>query len=109
MCYMIMKYTTHIFLLLAFRYAHGLNPPSSMNNNVVKKNDMVETRPLTDLYKGMDAHTIKDIYFSDDLKRVFYLDIESEYKMVNSNPVLTNAIVERAKKKKISAAIIQVS
>lgn len=100
-----MKYTTHIFLLLAFRYAHGLN--IHMNNNLMKKNDMVETRPLTDLYKGMDAHTIKDIYFSDDLKRVFYLDIESGYNIVNSNPVLTNAIVERATNQKISAAIIQ--
>jgi len=107
MCYMIMKYTTPIFLLLAFRYTHGLTTRPTINQSVVKKNDMVETRPLTDLYKGMDAHTIKDIYFSDDLKRVFYLDIESEYKMVNSNPVLTNAIVERATNQKISAAIIQ--
>jgi len=69
----------------------------------------IETGTLSELYNGIDTHTIKDIYFSEDLKQVYFIE-DGDFifsRVVNSNPILTNSIIENANKNEIKTAILE--
>jgi cell division protease FtsH len=69
----------------------------------------IEKGLLSDLYNGIDRHTIKSIYFSEDLKEVYFIedgDVPFS-RVVNSNPILTNGIIESANKNDIKTGILE--
>ena len=69
----------------------------------------IEKGLLSDLYNGIDRHTIKSIYFSEDLKQVYFIedgDVPFS-RVVNSNPILTNGIIESANKNEIKTGILE--
>jgi len=132
-----MKYNTHIFLLpLYIASIHGFMQGEVKKQNYLhtsKLNRMnsgtktskrsssllhgvkqtqygpLESTTLTDLYKGMDDQTIRDIYFSKDLEQIYIREDKDAVVsgVVNSNPILTNSIIESANKNQISAMIIE--
>jgi cell division protease FtsH len=69
----------------------------------------IETGTLSELYNGVDTHTIKGIYFSEDLKQVYFVQDGDVIfsRVVNSNPILTNSIIETANKNEIKTAILE--
>jgi cell division protease FtsH len=84
-----------------------IKPPSYS----VKNTDygQIEKGSLSDLYNGIDTHTIKSIYFSEDLKQVYFVqdgDVVFS-RVVNSNPILTNGIIESANKNEIKTGILE--
>ena len=132
-----MKYSTHIFLLpLYIASIHGFMRGEVKKQNYLHTSKLdrmisgtkaskrsssllhgvkqtqygpLESTSLTELYKGMDDHTIRDIYFSKDLEQIYIReDTDAVVSgVVNSNPILTNSIIETANKNQISAMIIE--
>ena len=104
-----MKY---IFLLSFLNIVSGLVPLNSQIKPVSIKNTdygPIEKGSLSELYNGIDTHTIKDIYFSEDLKQVYFVQ-DGDFifsRVVNSNPILTNSIIESANKNEIKTAILE--
>jgi cell division protease FtsH len=69
----------------------------------------IEKGTLSELYNGIDTHTIKSIFFSEDLKQIYFVqdgDVVFS-RVVNSNPILTNSIIETANKNKITTSILE--
>ena len=73
----------------------------------------LETDNLSDLYKGLEKHEIKNIYFSENLKQIYYTDketcipsYENCMKVVNSNPIITDKIIELSTKNNVNTMII---
>jgi len=69
----------------------------------------IERGSLSELYNGIDTHTIKSVYFSEDLKQIYFIE-EGDVmfsRVVNSNPILTNSIIESANKNEIKTAILE--
>ena len=106
-----MKY---IYLLSLFNIVSALlqlNSKIKPTSYSIKNTDYgpIETGTLSELYNGVDRHTIKGIYFSEDLKQVYFVqdgDIIFS-RVVNSNPILTNSIIETANKNEIKTAILE--
>jgi cell division protease FtsH len=69
----------------------------------------IETGTLSELYNGIYSHTIKGIYFSEDLKDVYFIQDGDVIfsRVVNSNPILTNSIIESANKNQIKTGILE--
>ena len=69
----------------------------------------IEKGSLSELYNGIDAHSIKSISFSEDLKQVYFVEDGDVLfsRVVNSNPILTNSIIESATKNKITTGILE--
>jgi cell division protease FtsH len=73
----------------------------------------LETENLSDLYKRLEKHEIKNIYFSENLKQIYYTDkeicvpsYENCMKVVNSNPIITDKIIELSTKNNVNTLII---
>lgn len=76
----------------------------------------METMPLDKLYEGIETKEINNIYFSEDLKEIYVIDkdetspdfptIENMH-VVNSNPILTDKIVELSSKNKVHTVIME--
>jgi cell division protease FtsH len=69
-----------------------------------------ETRSLGDLYKGIEEHSIRKIYFSDNLKEIYIKENENDnqynMKVINSDPILTDKIIELSSKSDIDTMIM---
>jgi len=101
------KYSSFIYNSI---HANHNNKYSSKLYNV-KNTDYgpLETASLTELYNGMKEQTIKSISFSDDLKQVYFVDNKDYHlsHVVNSNPILTDKIIENANQNAIKTSILE--
>ena len=84
-----------------------VRPLNRMSDTKKTEFGSIEMESLTDLYKRIDKHDINKIYFSDNLKQVFIKDSENVMKVVNSDPILTNNIIELSSKNGISTVIME--
>jgi cell division protease FtsH len=67
----------------------------------------MEMESLTDLYKRIEKHNVKKIYFSDNLKQIYLKDSNDEMTVVNSDPIITNNIIEISSKNGINTMIME--
>ena len=67
----------------------------------------LETVSLSDLYKEVDAKSIKGMYISNDLKDIYITDNSELTRVVHSNPLLTENIVETATGRDIKTVILE--
>lgn len=70
----------------------------------------METESLTELYKGLENHDINKIYISENLKEI-YIDENDGVssipkKVVKSDPILTDKIIELSSKNDVKTMII---
>lgn len=79
---------------------------------VIKNTDYgpMETESLTELYKGLENHAINKIYISENLKEI-YIDENDGVssipkKVVKSDPILTDKIIELSSKNDVKTMII---
>ena len=122
MIFMKFFYTGIMFLYL--RNARGFVEPRRMspiysktNLNVFKNTQYgkMETMPLDKLYQGIETSAINNIYFSEDLKEIYVVDKDEtvpdfpmiqNMRVVNSNPILADKIVELSSKNKVHTVIM---
>jgi len=75
----------------------------------------MEIMPLDELYQGIENKQINNIYFSEDLKEIYVVDQDGSIEngpiknvqIVNSNPILTDKIVELSSKNKVHTMIVE--
>ena len=67
----------------------------------------LESVDITELYKEVDTNSIKGIYFSNDLKDIYITDDSPLTRVVRSNPLLTENLVEAAMKREIQTVILE--
>lgn len=117
-----MKYLSHLLFIFSIpsipTICSGflLHPSSLLRAKPYPQNQLQvnintpEYNSLTDLYKGINDHTIQQILISNDLTNVYYLsasDIAKKYHKVNTNSILTGPIIESAAKNEITATIME--
>ncbi len=102
------------FFQIAFGFRHSLTSflsVSSTSHFNTKNTDYgpIEEVPLSELYNGINDHSIDTIYFSEDLKQVYIIDDHNVIfsRVVNSNPILTTDIMTNANKNQIHTAILE--
>ena len=112
-----MKIVNILFFLL-IRETHGFfltqRYLASTRLSVTKNTDFgpLEMESLTELYEGIEHQDIENIYFSENLKQVYVLDKSLDdsktesLKVVNSDPVLTDKIIELSSKNNVKTMII---
>lgn len=100
-----------IFLLMVqFTNGFFVQKHRSVNQLYDSKNTEfgpMEMESLTDLYKRIEKHNVKKIYFSDNLKQIYLKDSNDEMTVVNSDPILTNNIIELSSKNGINTMIME--
>jgi len=69
---------------------------------------------LVNLYENFDKNNVDTVYFSEDLKYVYFQEIKDEdgeeipaYRMAVSNPLMTDRIIETAEKQNIHPIFLQ--
>ena len=100
----------HILLLSLFSIVTSFIQPTSQIKSILYavKNGDTEQASLSELYNGMSKHMIDGVYFSDDLKKIYITEgTDKLSRVVNSNPILTNSIIEHANKNEIKTAILE--
>jgi hypothetical protein len=114
-----MKYLSHllfIFSIPSICCRFLLHPSSLLHAKPHQQNQLqvnintLEYNSLTDLYKGINDHSIQQILITNDLTNVYYLsasDIAKKYHKVNTNSILTGPIIESATKNQITTAIME--
>jgi cell division protease FtsH len=69
-----------------------------------------ESVSIGTLMKDIDKNNVADIYFSEDLRKIYFEELTSESaiskKIVNTNPVLTDKIISLADEKNINTVIL---
>ena len=112
-----MKIVNILFFLL-IRGTHGFfltqRHLAPTRLSVTKNTDFgpLEMESLTELYEGIEHQDIENIYFSENLKQVYVLDKSLDdsktksLKVVNSDPVLTDKIIELSSKNNVKTMII---
>lgn len=95
---------THAYI----KQNHYLPRSSKLFNVKNTEYGPLESIPISELYKNMNAHTIKNIYFSNDLKNVFFVENTGTKVsgVVNSNPGLTDNIIDVATKNDVKTVIL---
>ena len=70
-----------------------------------------ESVSIGTLMKDIENNNVEDIYFSDDLRKIYFEELDSKSivtkKIVNTNPVLTDKIVSLADNKNINTVILE--
>ena len=70
-----------------------------------------ESVSIGTLMKDIENNNVADIYFSDDLRKIYFEELDSKSiitkKIVNTNPVLTDKIVSLADNKNINTVILE--
>jgi len=98
----------HILFFTLFNIVNSFIQPSSQIKPVLYAVKNNEYASLSELYDGMNKHMIDGVYFSDDLKKVYITEgTDKLSRVVNSNPILTNSIIEHANKNEIKTAILE--
>lgn len=80
--------------------------------------DDFKSESMSELYKDIKTHKIDEIYVSNDLKKIYikeYLPDDKindfgynyNYKVVESNPYLTNKLIEKSEEKEINTYVMQ--
>lgn len=67
----------------------------------------LESAPLSELYKGIETKSIKGVYISDDLKDIYITDDSVLTRVVHSNPLLTESLVDTSTKNEIKTVILE--
>ena len=69
----------------------------------------LDSVPLSDIYKGLESKSIQDLYISNDMKDIYILDKNEVVlnRMVHSNPILTERVVESAIRQDVKTIILQ--
>ena len=70
---------------------------------------LLDSIPLSDIYKGLESKSIQDLYISNDMKDIYILEKNANKmsRVIHSNPILTEHIVESAIKKEIKTVILE--
>ena len=95
------------------RFNYKLN--GQINPQITKANKYLAEESLTELYKDIDNKQIDDIYFSNDLKNIYIskeddnkdIDTFNDYRIIHSDPALSNNIVQKCTTKDIKAYILK--
>ena len=114
-----------IILFLIFLTGNLCNsfimPKSLVKHNKINMqlnpNDF-KSESMSELYKDINTHKIDEIYVSNDLKKIYikeYLPDDKindfgynyNYKVVESNPYLTNKLIEKSEEKDINTYVMQ--
>jgi len=84
---------------------------SLSSNNLFSTNPRGETVSIGTLIKDIENDNVEDVYFSDDLRKIYFEEITSKTgdtrKIVNTNPILTDKIVSLADSKNINTVILE--
>ncbi len=127
-----MKFSNILVGILCFETTYGFFSAVSKNNGlrqIVTSNSRptyqmaykntqygkMEIMPLDELYQGIENKEINNIYFSEDLKEIYVVDQDGSIEngpiknmqIVNSNPILTDKIVELSSKNKVHTMIVE--
>lgn len=101
---------TYSYFLSGIRHL-GMKQPIKLIKNT--EFGPLETEKLSDLYNRIEDHEIKNIYFSENLKQIYYTDKEfcmpshdNCMKVVNSNPIITDKIIELSTKNDVNTMIM---
>ena len=116
---------TNSYFLSGVRELYGLRQIQVKHIRSTKNTDygVMETESLSNLYKNIENHEIKNVYFSENLKQVYFKDTtlcndESSMpsdttnecngvmKVVNSDPILTDKIIELSTKNNVNTVIM---
>ena len=116
---------TNSYFLSGVRELYGLRQIQVKNIRSTKNTDygVMETESLSNLYKNIENHEIKNVYFSENLKQVYFKDttlcndessIPSDttnecngvMKVVNSDPILTDKIIALSTKNNVNTVIM---
>ena len=78
--------------------------------NVIKNTEYgpMEVESLTELYQGIENHNINKLYFSENLKQIYIQENDDIVPkiIVNSDPILTDKIIELSSKNEIKTIIM---
>jgi len=101
-------------------YVKPLQPFNKLNDKLKMQfndNDFKQ-ESISELYKDIDKQTINEIYVSNDLKKIYIKENLNEeqmkeygykynYKVVESNPYLTNKLIEKTENTEINTFVMQ--
>ena len=122
--------TTNSYFLSSIRELYGMDKQMKTKHIRSVKNTQygpMETENLYNLYNGIEKHEINNIYFSEDLKEIYFKDRHScnsllndnentindfdackgVMKVVNSNPLITDKFVDLSMKNSVNTVIME--
>ena len=69
----------------------------------------LESASLSDVYKGLEKESIKNIYFSEDLKDIYIVETPEKVltKVAHSHPLLTEQIIKSAREHEVKTAVLE--
>ena len=88
------------------------------NNNLNMAQNNYETESMSQLYNEITKKKVNEIYISNDLKKVYVKEYLPEnkfndegynfnYKLIDSNPFLTNKLIEKSQENEVNTFIMQ--
>lgn len=99
------------YILAVSGFLRDTTRPFNTRRSAFPSISRAETISIGTLIKDIENNKVEDIYFSDDLRKIYFeeLNADSKFskKIVYSNPVLTDKIVSLADNKNINTVILE--
>lgn len=99
-------------VVIAIRASNSLTLPSLGGNGASR----AKSASLGELYENIETHNVQDIYFSDDLRNVYFREIEDvtiepgypiPYRMTQLNPLVADRLITFSETKKVNTIFLE--